>query len=136
MTMRLAIAITAALVTLTASACGTSDDADTSSATSTTVSPTPSSTSTPSQPSATTASTTPSSATAQAEETTIVRFTSNDTSVDVTIGADNAAIRDFLSMLPLTLRFEEFNGRVSFPRFGGQVGWGDQAAGATVFRFS
>lgn len=33
---------------------------------------------------------------------TIVRFSSNTTSVDVTIDEDNPAIRDFLSMLPLT----------------------------------
>jgi hypothetical protein len=40
-----------------------------------------------------------------------VRFTAGDTSVDVTIGADNATTRDLLSMLPLTVTFEEFNGR-------------------------
>ncbi|MFI7705544.1 cyclophilin-like fold protein [Nonomuraea sp. NPDC049480] len=42
---------------------------------------------------------------------TVVRFSSNATSVDVTIGQDNAAVRDFLSMLPLTLTFEEFAGK-------------------------
>jgi hypothetical protein len=31
--------------------------------------------------------------------------------VDVTIGEDNPAVRDFLSMLPLTLTVEEFAGR-------------------------
>ena len=30
----------------------------------------------------------------------VVRFTSTRTSVDVTIGQDNPAVRDFLSMLP------------------------------------
>ncbi|MEV4172513.1 cyclophilin-like fold protein [Nonomuraea sp. NPDC049709] len=40
-----------------------------------------------------------------------MRFSAGDTSVDVVIGADNATTRDFLSMLPLTLPFEEFNGR-------------------------
>lgn len=44
-------------------------------------------------------------------EGTIVRFTSGDVEVDVTITADNPTTRDFLSMLPLTLTFEEFNGR-------------------------
>jgi hypothetical protein len=42
---------------------------------------------------------------------TTVRFSSNTTSVDVTIGEDNPAVRDFLSMLPLTLTVEEFAGR-------------------------
>ncbi|MEU5724764.1 cyclophilin-like fold protein [Micromonospora sp. NPDC047738] len=42
---------------------------------------------------------------------TIVRFTVGSESVDVTIGADSPATRDFLSMLPLTLTLEEFNGR-------------------------
>lgn len=42
---------------------------------------------------------------------TTVRFSSNTTSVDVTIGDDNPAVRDFLSMLPLTLTVEEFAGR-------------------------
>ena len=40
-----------------------------------------------------------------------VRFTSTWTSVDVTIGQDNPAVRDFLSMLPSTLTVEEFTGR-------------------------
>jgi hypothetical protein len=42
---------------------------------------------------------------------TTVRFSSNTTSVNVTIGEDNPAVRDFLSMLPLTLTVEEFAGR-------------------------
>jgi hypothetical protein len=42
---------------------------------------------------------------------TTVRFSSNRTSVDVTIGEDNPAVRDFLSLLPLTLTVEEFAGR-------------------------
>lgn len=41
---------------------------------------------------------------------TIVRFTSDRTSVDVTIGEDSPAVRDFLSMLPLELTVEEFAG--------------------------
>ena len=42
---------------------------------------------------------------------TIVRFSSSRTSVDVRIGQNNPTVRDFLSMLPLTLRVEEFAGR-------------------------
>jgi len=42
---------------------------------------------------------------------TTVRFSSNTTSVDVTIGEDNPAVRDLLSMLPLTITVEEFAGR-------------------------
>jgi hypothetical protein len=42
---------------------------------------------------------------------TIVRFTSDDAQVDVTIGDDTPAVRDFLSMLPLTLDVEELSGR-------------------------
>lgn len=44
-------------------------------------------------------------------EATTVRFTSGDTSVEVTITPDNPTARDFLSMLPLTVSVEEFNGR-------------------------
>ena len=42
---------------------------------------------------------------------TIVRFSSSTTSVDVTIREDNPAVRDLLSMLPLTITLEEFAGR-------------------------
>jgi hypothetical protein len=42
---------------------------------------------------------------------TTVRFSSDTSSVDVTIGEDNPAVRDFLSMLPMTLTVEEFAGR-------------------------
>lgn len=42
---------------------------------------------------------------------TVVRFTSQSTSVDLTIGADSPAVHDFLSMLPLTLTLEEHAGR-------------------------
>jgi hypothetical protein len=42
---------------------------------------------------------------------TTVRFSSNTTSVDVTISEDNPAVRDFLSMLPPTIMVEEFAGR-------------------------
>lgn len=48
---------------------------------------------------------------------TVVRFTAQSTSVDVTVDQDNAAVRDFLSMLPLTLTLKEFNGRekIAYP---------------------
>lgn len=41
---------------------------------------------------------------------TLVRFTSDRTSVDVTISEDNPAVRDFLTLLPLELTVEEFAG--------------------------
>jgi hypothetical protein len=41
----------------------------------------------------------------------VVQFTAGTTTIDVTITEDTPATRDFLSMLPLTLSFEEFNGR-------------------------
>lgn len=41
----------------------------------------------------------------------LVRFTSGETAVDVTITPDNPTARDFLSLLPLTLPVEEFAGR-------------------------
>lgn len=40
-----------------------------------------------------------------------MRFTAGSSSLDVTIGADNPAVRDFLSMLPLRLPFKELSGR-------------------------
>ena len=42
---------------------------------------------------------------------TVVRFSRGSTAVEVTIDEDNPAVRDFLSMLPLTLTLEEFAGR-------------------------
>lgn len=41
----------------------------------------------------------------------VVRFSTGSASLDVTIGEDNPATRDFLSMLPLILTLEEFSGR-------------------------
>jgi hypothetical protein len=70
---------------------------------------------------ATSPSSTPSTPPVSASETpaeaaeqvvgTVVRFSAGSASVEVTIGEDNPAVRDFLSMLPLTLTLEEFNGR-------------------------
>ena len=42
---------------------------------------------------------------------TVVRFTSSRTSVDVTIGEDSPATRDFLSMLPTMLSVEDLSRR-------------------------
>lgn len=41
----------------------------------------------------------------------VVRFSAGSTSVDVTIGEDNPTVRDFLSLLPLTMTLEDFAGR-------------------------
>ncbi|KJL42572.1 MULTISPECIES: cyclophilin-like fold protein [Microbacterium] len=48
---------------------------------------------------------------------TIVRFTSDRTTVDVTIGGDNPTVRDFLSLLPAEVAVEEFNGREKIAYF-------------------
>ena len=62
----------------------------------------------------TTAPSTPTTSSAvrrNAVQGTIVRFASPRVQVDVTITQDNPTVRDFLSMLPLTITFEEFSGR-------------------------
>ena len=41
---------------------------------------------------------------------TVVRFTSDRTTVDVNIGEDSPGVRDFLSLLPLELTVEEYAG--------------------------
>lgn len=46
-----------------------------------------------------------------AVEGTVVRFRSGRTSVDVTLGAENATNRDLLALLPLTTSVREFNGK-------------------------
>ncbi len=48
---------------------------------------------------------------------TVVRFAARDVSVNVTIVDDNATTRDFLSMLPMTLSFEDYNGmeKITYP---------------------
>ncbi|MHA7178195.1 cyclophilin-like fold protein [Arthrobacter sp. Sr24] len=56
----------------------------------------------------------PSATSAQPEvaaEKTIVRFTSPETTVEVTINQGNPTARDFLSLLPLTLPVKEFAGK-------------------------
>lgn len=42
---------------------------------------------------------------------TIVRFSAGQTSVDVAIDKDNQTVRDFLSLLPVTMELKEFAGR-------------------------
>jgi hypothetical protein len=42
---------------------------------------------------------------------TVVRFTAGATSVDLIIGEDNPTVRDFLSLLPVTMNLEEYAGR-------------------------
>jgi hypothetical protein len=46
-----------------------------------------------------------------AVEGTVLRFASADVQIDVTITQDNPTVRDLLSLLPLTITFEEFSGR-------------------------
>ncbi|MEV0326948.1 cyclophilin-like fold protein [Micromonospora echinospora] len=47
----------------------------------------------------------------RAATATTLRFTAGTTTVDVAVGSDSPAIREFLGMLPLTIGFEEFAGR-------------------------
>ena len=104
--MRRSLSLALALgVALALAACS---DSDPPSSASTTTSPSRSA------PQAETQETTPaprSTPRTNSVEGTVVRFSGGDVSVDVTIGSDNVATRDFVSMLPLTLRLEEFNGR-------------------------
>lgn len=48
---------------------------------------------------------------------TIVRLTADDAVVEVAIRDDNPTTRDFLSMLPMTLRFEDYAGmeKIAYP---------------------
>lgn len=54
---------------------------------------------------------------------TVVRFTAGDAAVDVTIGEDTPAVRDFLSMLPMTLELKEFNGREKIADLPRELRW-------------
>jgi len=42
---------------------------------------------------------------------TIVRFSGGGVSIEVTIGEDNPTVRDFISLLPVTIELEELSGR-------------------------
>jgi hypothetical protein len=126
MTARRTIALTAALGSVTISGCASADDdPTTATAASSTPSPTsmtsPPATTTPTSretavratvpPTATVTSATTATGPAADADVVVIRFTSGATTIDVTVINDNATTRDLLSMLPLTLRFEEFNGR-------------------------
>jgi hypothetical protein len=63
-----------------------------------------------SAPSAATPSSSATSASRQVEGAA-VRFTAGSSSLDVTIDRDSPAVRQFLGMLPLRLRFEDLSGR-------------------------
>lgn len=103
MRRRLLIAGTLTLVSLAAACSPSGDDATTSDSASLTTQPMSSATSSV----VSTASTSDDAGIVG----TVIRFTSRDVHVDVTITNDNATTRDFLSLLPLSLSFEEFNRR-------------------------
>jgi hypothetical protein len=104
--MRRSLPLAALLAAVLAlAACGADDPPSSSSGT-----PSPS----PSAPQAETPEATPTpraSPRRNSVEGAVVRFAGGGVTVDVTIRNDNLATRDFVSMLPLTLRLEEFNGR-------------------------
>lgn len=104
MKRRLFTTVGAAVLIATITACTPTPDAPPA--------PTPTS-AMPTSPSATPGATPTTSATAEATDQvvgTVVRFTSDRTSVDVTIGEDSPAVRDLLTMLPLELPIEELSG--------------------------
>lgn len=102
MTRRLFAGLGAALLLVTISACAASPTAPPTNPTATVT--------TASAPQPTTLESAPAEAATNQIVGTIVRFTSDQTIVDVTIGADSPTVRDFLSLLPLETVFEEFNG--------------------------
>ena len=109
----------AAIMMLSLAACGSGSVATTSSPAGTsTIQETPPTTttttviaSTPPSTSADTAETTTEEDAAADVVGTVVQFSDGSTTVELTIDEDNPTVRDFLSMLPLTLTLEEFNGR-------------------------
>ncbi len=54
---------------------------------------------------------------------TIVRFRNDVAHVDVVIGEDTPAVRDFLSLLPLQVSFEEFGGREKISYLPRELEW-------------
>jgi hypothetical protein len=111
--MRTTIAATGALALLALAACTSSgEDAATTGSPSSTAEAAP--------------STDP--GTTEAGETvvgTVVRFSSDSDSVEVTIDEDSPATRDFLSMLPLELELEEFSGREKIAYLPRELEYGD-----------
>jgi hypothetical protein len=113
MTRRLLAAVAAAALIATATACSPTSEAQPTAMSATAASTTPSPTPAASPPAAA-EPTPPAPAAAEAPDQvigTVVRFTSDRTSVDVTIGEDSPAVRDLLSMLPLRIPFEDLAGR-------------------------
>lgn len=106
MTHRLPALAAAALLASMTAACAPSGDLPDSTRTPTANPTPPAATS----PAATPLSTDAPDADPQQIVGTVVRFTSDRTSIDVTIGEDSPGVRDFLSMLPLELTVEEFAG--------------------------
>ncbi|MFD3683832.1 cyclophilin-like fold protein [Nocardiopsis sp. NPDC058631] len=70
-----------------------------------------------------TATTSSPSSSGQSVVGTVVRFTAGSETVDVTIGEDSPATRDFLSMPPMNLEFEEFNGREKIADLPRELNW-------------
>lgn len=56
-------------------------------------------------------------------EGTVVRFTAGSETLDVTIGQDSPAVRDFLSMLPMNLTPEGVNGREKIADLPRELKW-------------
>ncbi len=104
MRLKTLVATGSLLTTVVLAGCGASDtiSAPSTSTRSATSAPSP----TPSAP-----PTVATEASADQVVGTVVRFSKGSTRVEVTIDQDSPAVRDFLSMLPLTLTLEEFAGR-------------------------
>lgn len=64
----------------------------------------------PATPTTTPSAPTPADEAADQVVGTVVRFVSDRTTVDVTIGEDSPGVRDFLTLLPLEVTVEEFAG--------------------------
>lgn len=100
---QLAPAIAFSLLTAAVTACAPNPSADPPSA------PTPPTAASPAASEPGSATPTPVEAPTQVEGT-VVRFTSERTTVEVTIGEDSPGVRDFLSLLPTELVVEELAG--------------------------
>lgn len=56
---------------------------------------------------------------------TKVRFSDGSTTVEVTLGEETSAVRDFVSMLPLTLELEDYIGREKISTLPRELRYGD-----------
>lgn len=54
---------------------------------------------------------------------TRIRFSSDRTTIDVTIGEDSPAVRDLLSLLPAELSFEDLNSREKIASLPRELAW-------------